>query len=175
MYRVLYLTNLFTKFGSAAFIGLIVGLIYKLTTLSIFSIFNLYDDPNESSPTSAAGHTKKSQTTPSPLSSSHRNPFFASSSGGSSKKPSSQLLSDDPYGFGYDDSSRPLTPNSQFQAEQRELEMLLANLSSTSRDSPNTKRKRIGGGPLGLGLGGRIGSSSGSRFHTILEEEDDSL
>lgn len=107
-----------------------------------------------------------------------------------------------------------MTPNSQFRAEQRELETLLANLSAAAaasspnshsgrgrgssssrrdldavlaaaltgslstggsgggggwRDGPNIKRKRRSG-PLGLGIGGL---SSSSRFHTILEEEDD--
>lgn len=76
--------------------------------------------------------------------------------------------------------------------------MLLANLNSSGsdrgvgrdaalaaltglggwRDSPNIKRKRrsvgLGGGSLGLS-GGVKGSSSASRFHTILEEEDDSM
>lgn len=70
--------------------------------------------------------------------------------------------------------------------------MLLANLSSPDsdrgsrnaalaaltggwRDSPNTKRKRRSVGMNGpLGLGG-VSSLSSRRFHTILEEEDDSL
>lgn len=163
----------------------------------MLTILNLYDDPNDEA---VSGPTKQKHlySPVQPLSSSQNNNTFVSSSSGK------RTAVDDGYGNnGYDYESRPTTPNSQFRSEQRELELLLANLSSPDsdqrggrdaalaaltgslsgsssgvggwRDSPNTKRKRRsvgigGGGHLGLG-----GGSSSSRFHTILEEDDDSL
>lgn len=181
----------FTQFGSAAFTGLVVGLVFKLTSTSMLTILNLYDDPNDAAPSST--HNKPNHP-----------PYSHSFS--PDKKTTTAAAGDD-YGYGFEDQdafSRPTTPHSQFHAEQRKLEMLLANLSSPDlhldrgrgggrgparaalagpissgsgggwRDSPNIKRKRrsVSGGPLGLGGGGL---SSSSRFHTILEEEDDSL
>lgn len=64
-------------------------------------------------------------------------------------------------------------------SSRRELDAVLAAALTGSlstggggggwRDGPNIKRKRRSG-PLGSGIGGL---SSSSRFHTILEEEDD--
>lgn len=160
----------------------------------MLTILNLYDDPNDNA---VSGTTKQKHTfLPAQPSSSQISNTFVSGK---------RTAVDDGYGNnGYEYDSRPTTPNSQFHAEQRELEMLLANLSSHDsdrrggrdaglaalagslsggsssgvggwRDSPNIKRKRRsvgigGGGSLGLG-----GGSSSSRFHTILEEDDDSL
>lgn len=159
----------------------------------MLTILNLYDDPNDAAPS------------PSTTNKLSHPPYSQSFS--PDKKTAAVAAAGDDYSYGYEDQdefSRSTTPHSQFAAEQRNLEMLLANLSSPDlrlnrgrgggrdsalaalagsmssgsgggwRDSPNIKRKRrsVSGGPLGLSGGGL---SSSSRFHTILEEEDDSL
>lgn len=134
------------------------GIILKLTTSGLVNLLGLYDDPNTLKDESQKQH--------------HLKPSSSKSS----------LHTDEGY-----ELSRPITPLTP-GSEQRELELLLANLSSPDsdlggreatlaaltgsggwRDRPNTKRKRRSAS--GLGIGG-LGSS---RFHTILEEDDDSL
>ncbi|KAF3760207.1 hypothetical protein M406DRAFT_334883 [Cryphonectria parasitica EP155] len=148
------LEPLYIYFGSAAFIGIAVGVFFRLTTYSTFTLLGLDNDDETS---------RKS-----------RSRFY---SAGPSAQSTQLSLSEKSH------NSQPVTPVSErkdFDAllagisSEPESDQLIAALQSAGggggwRDSPNTKRKRRSAS----GLGG--GGSGLARFSTILEEEDDSL